>query len=422
MLREDFCGTANTSCEWIKRRPDNRAVSIDIDPEVLEWARANNVARLRPSQRERIDIRRSDVMDFRGCKADIILAMNFSYQLFKTRSQLEAYFAMAREGLADDGVLFIDAYGGYESCRRNREKTRLEQFTYYWEQAKFDPISGHMLCYIHFRFDDKSWLKRAFSYCWRLYTLPELREILDEAGFSRIIVYWEGIDEETGRETAYSLLPSADRTIRHGSFTSLRKSDGSRKNPVPSVRSPLPPGRSHGGPCGLFDPSRAAGKPEPQGQRNGDGRQHGRYQECKGKIDFPRIAGQQGTECPYPIQDGEHQSHGGGFRIPRKLNRGGENHRTYGSQQGGGADQREDERQKPGKQSGGSRTHGGQADRPDQQHLATGNIRDLSHKRLAQGPEHQHPGKHHGCVEGIEPVPLLQNDRRHGQQRVQAML
>lgn len=198
VLREDFCGTANTSCEWIKRRPDNRAVSIDIDPEVLEWARANNVAGLRPSQRERIDIRRSDVMDFRGCKADIILAMNFSYQLFKTRSQLAAYFATARDELADDGVLFIDAYGGYESCRRSREKTRLEQFTYYWEQAKFDPMSGHMLCYIHFRFDDKSWLKRAFSYCWRLYTLPELREILDEAGFSRTIVYWEGIDEATG--------------------------------------------------------------------------------------------------------------------------------------------------------------------------------------------------------------------------------
>ncbi len=198
VLREDFCGTANTSCEWVRRRTDNRAVSIDIDPEVLEWARRNNVARLRSSQRERIDIWKTDVMDFRHGKADVILAMNFSYQLFKTRAELGTYFSRAREGLADDGVLFIDAYGGYESCRRNREKTRLEQFTYYWDQAKFDPMSGHMLCYIHFRFRDKSWLKRAFSYCWRLYTLPELREMLDEAGFSRVTVYWEGTDEETG--------------------------------------------------------------------------------------------------------------------------------------------------------------------------------------------------------------------------------
>jgi hypothetical protein len=28
--------------------------------------------------------------------------------------------------------------------------------------------------------------------------LPELRELLDEAGFSRITVHWEGTDEETG--------------------------------------------------------------------------------------------------------------------------------------------------------------------------------------------------------------------------------
>ena len=30
-LREDFCGTANTSCEWVRRRPANVAVGIDLD-------------------------------------------------------------------------------------------------------------------------------------------------------------------------------------------------------------------------------------------------------------------------------------------------------------------------------------------------------------------------------------------------------
>ena len=29
-LREDFCGTANTSCEWVRRRSTNFAVGIDI--------------------------------------------------------------------------------------------------------------------------------------------------------------------------------------------------------------------------------------------------------------------------------------------------------------------------------------------------------------------------------------------------------
>jgi hypothetical protein len=28
--------------------------------------------------------------------------------------------------------------------------------------------------------------------------LPELRELLDEAGFSKVTVYWEGTDPKTG--------------------------------------------------------------------------------------------------------------------------------------------------------------------------------------------------------------------------------
>jgi hypothetical protein len=53
-----------------------------------------------------------------------------------------------------------------------------------------------MDCHIHFHFDDGSKLKNAFSYHWRLYTLPELREILEEAGFARVTVYWQGWDED----------------------------------------------------------------------------------------------------------------------------------------------------------------------------------------------------------------------------------
>jgi hypothetical protein len=41
-------------------------------------------------------------------------------------------------------------------------------------------------------------MPRAFTYTWRLWTLPELREVLKEAGFERVTVYWQGTDEETG--------------------------------------------------------------------------------------------------------------------------------------------------------------------------------------------------------------------------------
>lgn len=198
ILREDFCGTGNTSCEWVRRRKDNVATGLDLDQEVLDWGLEKKVGGLDAGQKKRIRLLNQDVLAADCDPADIILAMNFSYQLFKTRDQLREYFRRAREGLKDDGILFIDAYGGHESYKEVKEKTKHNGFTYYWDQAKFNPITGEMLCHIHFRFKDKSWLRNAFTYDWRMWTLPELQEVLGEAGFSKVQVYWEGTDEETG--------------------------------------------------------------------------------------------------------------------------------------------------------------------------------------------------------------------------------
>jgi hypothetical protein len=60
-LREDFCGTANTSCEWVRRRPGNHAVSVDWDADVLDWGRQHNVATLSPDQQARIELVNADV-------------------------------------------------------------------------------------------------------------------------------------------------------------------------------------------------------------------------------------------------------------------------------------------------------------------------------------------------------------------------
>ena len=197
-LREDFCGTGNTSCEWVRRRKSNIAFGLDLDQNVLDWGLENKVGQLSAGQQSRISLLRQDVMATDCDPADVILAMNFSYQLFKSRDRLRDYFRKARAGLRDDGILFIDCYGGHESYREIEEKTKHGHFTYYWQQKKYNPITGDMLCHIHFRFKDKSWLRKAFTYDWRMWTLPELQEILTEAGFSRVQVYWEGTDEETG--------------------------------------------------------------------------------------------------------------------------------------------------------------------------------------------------------------------------------
>ncbi len=197
-IREDFCGTANTSCEWVGRRDDNRAFAVDLDDDVLAWSRLHNIARLNDSGTGRIMLLREDVLTVQTPAVDMVLAMNFSYQVFKTRQKLGQYFHTVRDALADDGILFMDAYGGYESFREMEESTEHDDFTYVWDQSKYNPINGDFLCHIHFTFADGSKIKRAFTYDWRLWTLPELEELLLEAGFSRTLVHWEGTDPKSG--------------------------------------------------------------------------------------------------------------------------------------------------------------------------------------------------------------------------------
>lgn len=197
-LREDFCGTGNTSCEWVRRRNTNHAIGVDLDSEVLEWGRENKVSALKPAQAKRIELRNEDVLQAETGVMDIVLAMNFSYWLFEERPLLRHYFERVRATLADDGILFLDAFGGYDAPRVLKERTKFKKHTYIWEQAAFNPINNHMRCHIHFKMKDGSKLEKAFSYEWRMWSLPEIRELLLEAGFSKATVYWQGDDEETG--------------------------------------------------------------------------------------------------------------------------------------------------------------------------------------------------------------------------------
>ena len=109
-LREDFCGTANMCCEWVRHRKQNRAVGVDLDPEVLRWGRENNIAGLKASAIERITLIQDNVLAVQTDPPDIVLAFNFSYQLFKDRKTLRQYFMHVREALADDGIFFLDAH------------------------------------------------------------------------------------------------------------------------------------------------------------------------------------------------------------------------------------------------------------------------------------------------------------------------
>lgn len=197
VLREDFCGTANTACEWVRRRRKNKAIGVDLDESVLAWGRAHNVAALGQAA-NRITLVSEDVIKVDTLPPDVIIAMNFSYWIFKKRQQLRRYFRQVRQALGSDGIFILDAFGGYDSFRVTKDKTKNEGFSYIWDQAYYNPITGDMRCHIHFKFPDGSRIKNAFSYDWRLWTLPEVQELLAEARFDRITVYWQGTDEETG--------------------------------------------------------------------------------------------------------------------------------------------------------------------------------------------------------------------------------
>lgn len=209
-LREDFCGTANTSCEWVRRRPGNTAVGLDLHQPTLDWGIAHNLARLSAPQRARVRLLRRNVMSpgpGTG-RMDAILAMNFSYWIFKTRPLLRRYFRAVHRSLVRDGVFFLDFCGGWDCYRIHREvrpiRHRAGRFNYVWNQSAYNPITGDIRCHISFTFPDGSRLRRAFEYDWRLWTLPEIREILAEAGFRRVTVYWEGDDGKGGGDGVFT--------------------------------------------------------------------------------------------------------------------------------------------------------------------------------------------------------------------------
>jgi SAM-dependent methyltransferase len=214
VLREDFCGTANVCCEWVRRGRKRRAIGVDLDAEVLQWGRDNQLSGLSSDQRSRVSLHNENVLDVVTERPDIVSAMNFSYWLLQDRENLKNYFKSVRKALKDDGIFFLDAYGGYDSHREIVEEREIddggEGFTYIWEQAAFNPITHTMACRIHFAFNDGSRMDDAFSYEWRLWSLPEIRDLLHEAGFRRTTVYWQGWDKDGEPDGDFKPATTAD--------------------------------------------------------------------------------------------------------------------------------------------------------------------------------------------------------------------
>jgi hypothetical protein len=223
-LREDFCGTFAMCCAWVKKNRRNTAVGLDLDSDPIQYGKKTHLKKLNPEQQKRIKILQQNAISVTSPKADVIMAGNFSFYIFKERQVLLNYLRKARASLNDKGILFLEMAGGPGMISKSKDRRRIKfdeerpkkgAFTYIWDQQSFDPITHDTKYAIHFKMDDGRQIQNAFTYDWRLWTIPEVRDLMNEAGFSKVLVFWEtshkgkGTDEYVPMErgdNAYSWI------------------------------------------------------------------------------------------------------------------------------------------------------------------------------------------------------------------------
>lgn len=187
-LGEDFCGTGAVSRAWLALDPTHRAVCVDRDAAPL--------ARLRDRSGDteaRLTIHPADVMDVHD-PADLIAALNFSVCEIHDRTALVAYLRHTRSRLSAGsggvGTMVIDLYGGVDAFAVGESDVELRDgVRYVWEQRFADPLTARVVNAMHFIPEEGPPLRDAFVYDWRLWSVPEFREALCEAGFDEVEIH-----------------------------------------------------------------------------------------------------------------------------------------------------------------------------------------------------------------------------------------
>lgn len=195
VLREDFCGTGMISCEWVKLDSTHKSCGLDLDLEPMNYGRENYIPKLTTDQQRRIALIKKDVLESNLASADIAVAVNFSYFLFKKRDVLKRYFENVYHSLNRDGIFVLDIFGGTQCTDAIEDKTKHKNFTYFWDQKNFDPVTNEAYFEIHFKYNNKKY-ESVFTYDWRMWSILEIRELMTEVGFQKSVVYWEGTDKK----------------------------------------------------------------------------------------------------------------------------------------------------------------------------------------------------------------------------------
>lgn len=190
VLREDFSGTAAIARGWAARSDEHRAIAVDCDPTVLR----------RCGFADRVELRCADACsdEVQPDSADVIFVGNFSIGEIGERADLVRYLSRARRRLTAGGVFVCDTYGG-ESCLRVGSVERRHAgpngaiLHHVWEQRAADPLTGRVVNALHFRVEVDGEVQASFTdafvYDWRLWSVPELRDAMREAGFASTEVH-----------------------------------------------------------------------------------------------------------------------------------------------------------------------------------------------------------------------------------------
>lgn len=218
-LAEDFCGSAALSRHWCRSDPKARAIAIDLDPATLAYARAHAKGLCRLTLLQADVTKPLPRTPARSRPAtprpnpDLIFVGNFSIGEIHDRKTLLRYLKACHARLAPHGTFVCDTYGG-ESAFRTGSIQRIHdvprsrlRVRYTWQQRSADPITARVENALHFRVDDRGEiiqeLTDAFIYRWRLWSLPELRDAMLEAGFKQVDIYNQVPDAQDAEGNLY---------------------------------------------------------------------------------------------------------------------------------------------------------------------------------------------------------------------------
>lgn len=258
-FQEDFCGTALLSTEWLHSDARRTAIGLDLDVEALDWCMENNVNKvgadvssriflfhgnvLQPLEAKLVNATTQNLMqnvtlgdsendpdhklmkDFQFPARDIVCAFNYSCCCLHTRQELVSYFKHALSALNKKGGIFVmDLYGGASAEHELRIQRKFPNFTYVWEQAEFDIIKRKTRISLHFNLHKpQRKIRHAFSYSWRLWSLPEVKDCMEEAGFQSVHFWIRHMPDSEEIRSTYGL--AAGRDIKYEEVTSFQQED-----------------------------------------------------------------------------------------------------------------------------------------------------------------------------------------------------